>query len=80
MEEYRTMKKRYLIVHDYGAGGVWGVMSARNEQEIRQKYPKLAIVESRPQWMTDALYRDIVIHNSFDIDSEPYGWLAKLNE
>jgi hypothetical protein len=72
------MKKRYLIVHDYGMGGVWGVMTARSGREICQKYPEVKILEVRPAWMSDANYNNILSNNSFDIDDEPRGWLARL--
>ena len=73
-------KQRYLVLHDYGMGGVWGVMAARSEQEIHQKYPQLKVVEARPGWMSEADYDDILSNSSFDIDDEPQGWLAKLDE
>jgi hypothetical protein len=73
-------KQRYLIVHDYGMGGVWGVMAARSEEEIRQKYPQLKVVEVRPSWMSKADYDVILSNSSFDIEAEPLGWLAKLDE
>ena len=47
-------KQRYLVVHDYGMGGAWGVMAARSEEEILQKYPQLEVVEVRPGWMSEA--------------------------
>jgi hypothetical protein len=72
------MKKRYLIVHDYGMGGVWGVMTARSGQEICQKYPGVKILEVRPAWMSDADYDKILSNNSFAINDEPRGWLARL--
>jgi hypothetical protein len=70
------MKKQYLVVYDYGMGGLWGVIAARSEQEILQKYPSLEVVVARPGWMSDAEYSLIISKNSFDIDDEPRGWLA----
>jgi hypothetical protein len=72
------MKRKYLVVYDYGMGGVWGLIAARSEQEIHQKYPDLIIKEVRPGWMSDVIYDNIVLKSSFDIDDEPRGWLAKL--
>jgi hypothetical protein len=73
-------KQQYLVVHDYGMGGVWGVMAARSGEEIRRKYPQLEVLEVRPDWMSEADYHDILSNSSFDIDAEPRGWLAKLGE
>ena len=70
------MKTRYLIVYDYGTGGVWGVMWARSKPEILDKYPELAIVDERPAWMSDADFANIVRCSSFDIDDPPKSWLA----
>jgi hypothetical protein len=78
--EYRTMKNQYLILHDYGTGGVWGLMTARSEQEIYDKYPMVEVIKMRPAWMTDAVYNEIILKNLFDIDDEPRGWLSKLND
>ena len=72
-------KQQYLVVYDYGMGGVWGVMAARSEQEIYQKFPQLKVVETRPDWMSEAYYSDLS-NDTFDIDGEPRGWLAKLDE
>ena len=74
------MRNQYLIVHDYGMGGVWGIINANSEQEIRKKYPQVKVIETRPMWMSDADYNDIASAHSFDIDDEPRGWLAKLDE
>jgi len=73
------MKERFLVVHDYGMGGLWGVMSARSESEIVENFPALKVIESRPAWMSDDEYQRIETSNSFDIDDEPpKSWLAKL--
>jgi hypothetical protein len=68
-------KSQYLILYDYGPGGLWGVISARSEQEILQKYPSVEVMKQRPEWMSDALYEDILSKNSFDVDDQPRGWL-----
>jgi hypothetical protein len=73
------VKRQYLIVYDYGMGGLWGGMTARSEQEILQKYPSLKVMEVRPEWMSEAEYDLILLEYSFDIDDEPREWLAKLD-
>ncbi len=73
------MKRKFLVVHDYGTGGLWCVMAARSEAEIAEKFPELKVIEDRPPWMNDDEYRRIEIGSSFDIDDDPpKGWLAKL--
>jgi hypothetical protein len=57
-------------------GGVWGVITARSEQEILSKYPEVEVIGTRPRWMSEAEYDLILSKSSFDIDDEPRGWLA----
>ena len=66
-------KKPFLVVYDYGMGGIWCVVNARSAGEIRSKYPDLKVVPHRPQWMTDEHYPRPEMR--FDID-DPRGWLA----
>ncbi len=70
------MKSAYLIVYDYGTGGVWGIIHAHSKQEILSKYPNLSIFDERPSWMSEQDYKRIEATSNFDIDSPPSGWLA----
>lgn len=69
------MKKRHLVVYDYGTGGVWAFISANSPWEILSKYPKLEVLERRPAWMSKAEYDHILARNTFDIDDDPPEWL-----
>jgi len=73
------MKHEYLVVYDYGTGGLWAILEARSEAEIAQKFPRLEVISSRPGWMTPEMYETMVVPNRFDID-EPKGWLKMLAE
>ena len=70
--------KDFLIVHDYGTGGVWGIVRARSAQEILARYPELSVESERPAWMTDAIVAEISRAESHDIDDEPAGHLMAL--
>jgi hypothetical protein len=72
------MKKNYLVVYDYGTGGVWAVIAARSRNEITQKYPMLSVHDDRPSWMTDEYYEKIVATRKYDIDDQPSGWLLSV--
>ena len=74
------MKKSYLVVYDYGTGGVWAIIHARSKDEIVRKYPMLTVQDDRPNWMTDAYYKTIESNRSFDIDDEPSGWLQTVTK
>jgi hypothetical protein len=71
-------KQDFLIVYDYGSGGLWGVMRARSAEEILARYPELSVESERPDWMTDALMADIKRVETHDIDDEPQGLLKAL--
>jgi len=75
-----TGKQRFLAVYDYGQGGVWALINANSAQEIQTKYPCLAVLEQRPAWMTDDVYKKIESISSFDIDGAPPDWLAMTLE
>jgi hypothetical protein len=35
------MKREYLVLYDYGMGGVWAYLTAENEDQIRERFPQL---------------------------------------
>lgn len=71
-------KHPFLVVYDYGAGGVWAVIYAEDKAQIAAKYPLLKVVDTRPVWMTEDEYRQIRDALSFDIEAEPRGWLLSV--
>ncbi len=75
------MKHKYLVVYDYGMGGVWAVINARSKDEIIKKFHKLKVYDygTRPIWMQDDEYNDIDNTMSFDIDNNTPEWLKDLS-
>ena len=71
------MKRAFLVVYDYGQGGVWAYIKARFEAEIRKRFPELRVVDPRPAWMTPDVVARIKAKMTFDID-RPDGWLSEL--
>ena len=71
-------KQEFLILYDYGSGGLWGVMRARSAKEILTKYPELSIEAERPAWLTDDVMADIRRAETHDIDDEPRGLLRAV--
>ncbi|MBO0806843.1 MAG: hypothetical protein J2P32_00875 [Actinobacteria bacterium] len=68
-------KQLFLVAYDYGSGGLWGVILARSEDEIRREYPELTIVHERPRWMSEDEYARICDEEMHDIDGAPWGIL-----
>lgn len=50
------MKQRYLVVYDYGTGGLWAFIRAGSRDAILSKFPQLEIIDQRPEWMTKEEY------------------------
>lgn len=72
-------KRRYLVVYDYGQGGVWAFVWARSEAEIEDTFRDLKVVEDMPSWLIgDALVKTEQ-RMTFDIDAiQPDDWIAKF--
>ncbi len=68
------VRSRYLVVYDYGTGGVWAYVTAPSEDAILQAFPELQVVRERPEWMDDDARERLE-----DLDLEqPSGLLADL--
>lgn len=74
------MSNRYLVVYDYGMGGLWAVIRAAHETDIWSKFPELKIVDERPKWMDDTEFARILDESDFELDAVPANsWLGKLS-
>ena len=71
-------KRDFLVVYNYGMGGIWAVIQARSANVILQKYPSLKVETQRPNWMTNDHFDKIAAARTFDIDDPPTGWLLSL--
>lgn len=47
----REVKKRFLVLHDYGMGGLWWWIHARSEWEITQAFAEVEVVTD-PELLT----------------------------
>lgn len=73
------MKKAFLVVYDYGQGGVWAYVRASSAADVRRRFPELEVVESPPQWMSSAEVERIRRTMTFDAEN-PRGWLRSVVE
>jgi hypothetical protein len=72
---------KFLVVDDYGTGGIWFVVRAANEDDIRAVLPKVAIYPSgsRPEWMSEEKLADIATRRTYDLDRLPDSpWMTDL--
>ena len=72
-----TAKTRFLVVYDYGQGGVWAFVWARSEDEIHRTFRDLKVVDSMPPWLTGDELAVTEERMTFDVD-DPGGWIEGL--
>jgi hypothetical protein len=73
-----TMKKRYLVVGDYGQGAVWLLIDAESPNLIESKFPELKVVFDRPAWLTEEQMRNLEETACYDLDAPLTGFLELL--
>lgn len=71
------MRTRFLVVYDYGQGGLWGYVLADSPEEITQRFPELQVVAERPDWL-DEEYEAKLSADEEDIDAPGPGLLGIL--
>jgi len=47
------VKRPYLVVYDYGQGGVWAYVWAGSAAELKRLYPELTVVRQLPGWVSE---------------------------
>lgn len=72
-------KQRFLVVDDYGQGGIWGFVWARSVDEIHATFRDLQVIDSMPSWLTGEQLAVMEQRMTFDIDDvKPDDWIARL--
>ena len=73
-------KREFFVLHDYGQGGLWAILRAESEEQVRRKYQGVEVFEGRPPMLDDATVSSIRRAGVRDIDDPPAGWLAEVAE
>ena len=73
-------KREFFVLHDYGQGGLWAILRAESEEQVRRKYQGVEVFEGRPPMLDDATVSSIRRAGVRDIDDPPNGWLAEVAE
>jgi hypothetical protein len=75
-------KRPFLVVYDYGQGGIWMYLYAESAEQIAERYPGLTVITEWRDWMTPDRLVPIIAtigrDMTFDIDN-PQGYLAKAD-
>jgi hypothetical protein len=72
------VKKKFLVLYDYGQGGVWAYLLAESADEINREFPALRAYEEPPTWMRAAELGGIERSVAIDIGDREHPLLAKL--
>lgn len=71
--------REYLAVYDYGTGGLWALIAAPSINEIKRRFPELIVYETRPSWMTDEQYNEMIGQISrFDLNGPFPEWIRLM--
>jgi hypothetical protein len=76
-------KRRFLVVDDYGTGGIWFIVLAQSEDQIHQRLRGVKVWPpgTRPDWMSDDFFDEVASRRTFDIDNLPASaWMDRLRE
>lgn len=72
-------KQRFLVVYDYGQGGVWAFVWAPSTERIHETFRDLKVVESAPAWLAGDQLAVVEQEMTFDVDDvKPDDWIARL--
>jgi hypothetical protein len=72
---------KYLVVDDYGTGGIWFVVVAESEDQIRRRLHNVKVYApgTRPTWMSQAYLDEIAEHRTYSVGNLPRSaWMDRL--
>lgn len=72
------MKRPYLVLYDYGMGGIWAYLLARSPEEIARAFPELTVYDQPPEFLTPEVLERIKATLTIDIDDRNNAFLAEL--
>ena len=69
-------RHEFFVCHDYGQGGVWAIVRAESAEQVRQRFPGLAVHESPPPALDAGAIAVIRRNVVMAVEDPPVGWLA----
>jgi hypothetical protein len=71
------LKREFLVVYDYGQGGIWEYIRAMSAEQIEALFPELKVVAARPARMTPEIEQGLR-KRAVDVDEQQTGFLADI--
>jgi hypothetical protein len=81
VDEAGQEKNRFLVVDDYGSGGIWFIVLAVSAEQIRARLHNVKVYKpgERPSWMTLEFLDGVADRRTYDVDHLPQSaWLDRL--
>jgi hypothetical protein len=72
------VRKAFLVLYDYGQGGVWAHLLADSADEIHREFPMLRVYEEPPPWMKTEDLDAVSASMTIDIGNRDHPFLAAL--
>ncbi len=72
-----TQKRKFLVMEDYGMGGIWAYVLAESEEQIQNKFLEVEVFAKPPaRWTKEKLAR-IESEGLLDIEKAASGSLVQ---
>ena len=71
-------KLRFLVLYDYGQGGVWAYLLADSREYVREHFPQLEIHDQPPSWMSAADLERVDRTMTIDAEDWKHPFLSAL--
>jgi hypothetical protein len=65
----------FLVTYDYGSAGLWAIVRAPDKASITKRFPKVEVLEDRPDNMTAVEYGKLI---TYELGGQLPHWLAEL--
>jgi hypothetical protein len=66
--------REFIVVYDYGMGGVWALILAPSRSILESAYPELTLIDERPERMDQSEYERIARRSRFPFDEPTDYW------
>ena len=63
------MRRAFLTLYDYEAGGVWAYIRAHSAGEIRAKFRDVTVYDDPPAWMAETHRQSIEAKGVYDVET-----------
>lgn len=69
----------FLVLYDYGQGGLWALVRADSAAQVRRRFPRLQVFDERPDMVSLEMLAAIRAAGTVDVDQPASGWLAEFD-